>query len=65
VVASPIGCGDNLIATLEGLDVTVDATNGEVLSGVLPLAPTNESDNPSLAVLLSWEAELATTPLRH
>jgi pyruvate,orthophosphate dikinase len=60
-----VGCGDNLIATLEGLDVTVDATNGEVLSGVLPLAPTNESDNPSLAVLLSWETELATTSLGH
>jgi pyruvate,orthophosphate dikinase len=55
-----VGCGDDIIA-LEGLEVTVDATNGDVLDGVLPLAPTTESDNPSLAILLSWEQELSTT----
>ena len=55
-----VGCGANITA-LEGLEVTVDATNGDVLDGVLPLAPTTQSDNPSLAVLLSWEQELSTT----
>lgn len=53
-----VGCGVGSLAALDGLEVTVDATVGEVYEGRLPLAP-DVGDNPALAVLLGWARDLA------
>jgi pyruvate, orthophosphate dikinase len=48
-----VGCGVGALTGLAGLEVTVDATIGEVYEGHLPMAP-DVAHNPALATLLQW-----------
>lgn len=49
-----VGCGSGSVTALEGRDVTVDSTSGEVLDGILETqAPANSAD-PDLATFTRW-----------
>ena len=57
-----VGCGELVLAELEGAEVTVDGSRGEVYAGVLRTEHQNEADNPYLSQLVEWagaEAPLA------
>jgi pyruvate,orthophosphate dikinase len=46
-----VGCGPDLVSTLEGKTITVDGTQGKVFEGALPLTSWSEDDTPDLAEL--------------
>jgi pyruvate,orthophosphate dikinase len=48
-----VGCGTGTLNRLAGLEVTVDATIGEVYEGHLRMAP-DQAHNPALVTLLQW-----------
>lgn len=49
-----VGCGTNTVTELEGMVVTVDADNGTVHSGVLPIRPAVASDDADMKTLEGW-----------
>jgi pyruvate,orthophosphate dikinase len=57
-----VGCGDGVVAELEGKLITVDGAEGEVREGILELTAWSETDSPDLAEL----AEIArrVSPIR-
>jgi pyruvate, orthophosphate dikinase len=52
-----VGCGEGLLAAVEGRTITVDGTTGEVLDGILPVRVPDPSEIPALARLLAWAKE--------
>lgn len=49
-----VGCGEGTVARLDGREVTVDGSTGEIFEGVLPLAPMGEDAMPELARIGRW-----------
>jgi pyruvate,orthophosphate dikinase len=54
-----VGCGPGSLMSLVGREVTVDATNGEVLDGLLEIEVPTATDDPDLAVLWEWVCDEA------
>jgi pyruvate, orthophosphate dikinase len=54
-----VGCGGGALAELEGAEVTVDGSRGQVFAGILPTERQDETANPYLSQLLEWAAEEA------
>ncbi|MGE3849921.1 MAG: pyruvate, phosphate dikinase [Gammaproteobacteria bacterium] len=60
-----VGCGAGALAALAGQVVTVDANEGRIYAGALPVVTPDESDDPRLAKLTAWaEAASPITVLR-
>lgn len=49
-----VGCGAGSVTTLEGRNVTVDGTTGEVLDGILETHAPADSADPDLAAFTRW-----------
>lgn len=49
-----VGCGAGSLVSLDGVPVTVDATNGKVHAGTLAIQPPLTSDSPDLSTLQQW-----------
>jgi pyruvate,orthophosphate dikinase len=49
-----VGCGAGTLMDLDGREVTVDATSGEVFAGILASVASTEDDDPDLATLAGW-----------
>ena len=49
-----VGCGDGVIAALDGKRVTVDGKAGQVFDGALPVAVPSETDDPLLREIADW-----------
>ena len=49
-----VGCGVGSLMHLIGRDITVNATTGEVLDGLLPVEKPSAETDPDLAVLKEW-----------
>lgn len=49
-----VGCGKGRLKGLTGRTVTVDATNGEILDGVLEVEIPSKRTHPDLQVIASW-----------
>ncbi|MBX9608984.1 MAG: pyruvate, phosphate dikinase [Gammaproteobacteria bacterium] len=61
-----VGCGAGALAALTGQVVTVDANEGRIYAGALPVVTPDESDDPRLAKLTAWaEAASPITVLRE
>lgn len=54
-----VGCGEGALAELEGAEVTVDGSRGEVLAGALRTEHQSEDDNPYLSQLAAWATQQA------
>ena len=52
-----VGCGEGMLAAVEGRTVTVDGTAGEILDGIVPVRTPEPSEVPSLARLVAWAKE--------
>jgi pyruvate,orthophosphate dikinase len=52
--ACVVGCGVGSLANLAGKRVTVDATSGEILDGVLDVEAPSKDTDPVLQVLARW-----------
>lgn len=52
-----VGCGEGVLLALDGQDVTVDGTSGEVLAGRLPVVAPRADEDPDLARLVAWARE--------
>ncbi|ODQ98827.1 pyruvate, phosphate dikinase [Mycobacterium intermedium] len=57
-----VGCGQGVVAALEGKQITVDGYEGEVREGSLPLSAWSESDTPELRELADIARRIS--PLR-
>lgn len=53
-VACVVGCGSNTVTQLVGQTITLDADNGEIFAGNLPLISSDEEYDPDLAALHDW-----------
>ena len=51
-----VGCGEGTLAELDGAEVTVDGSRGEVFAGVLRTERQDETANPYLSQLTEWAA---------
>lgn len=49
-----VGCGEGSLANLTGRTVTVDATNGEILDGILDVETPSKLTHPDLQVIGVW-----------
>ena len=49
-----VGCGDGVIAALEGRQVTVEGKAGRVFDGALPVTVPAETDDPLLGEVMAW-----------
>jgi pyruvate,orthophosphate dikinase len=49
-----VGCGVGSLMQLIGREITVNATTGEVLDGLLPVEKPSAETDPDLAVLKGW-----------
>ena len=52
-----VGCGGGALAELEGAEVTVDGSRGEVYAGRLRTEHQSEADNPYLSQLAAWASQ--------
>jgi len=52
-----VGCGEGMLAAVEGRTVTVDGTAGEILDGIVPVRTPEPSEVPALARLVAWAKE--------
>ncbi|MFC5065191.1 pyruvate, phosphate dikinase [Actinomycetospora atypica] len=57
-----VGCGDGVVAALEGRTVTVDGTRGVVLDGDRTAGPADRDPLPWESTLLAWAADRAGVP---
>jgi pyruvate,orthophosphate dikinase len=57
-----VGCGDGVVAALEGREVTVDGGSGTVYAGHLAVVLTDETQDAALSQLSAWAA--VRSPLR-
>jgi pyruvate,orthophosphate dikinase len=51
-----VGCGEGALAELDGTEVTVDGSRGEVFAGLLRTTRQDENANPYLSQLVEWAA---------
>ncbi|MFE5700742.1 PEP-utilizing enzyme [Rhodococcus koreensis] len=58
--ACVVGCGQGSLMGLVGKKVTVDATSGEILDGVLEVEIPSKDTHPDLRVVTEWLAASAT-----
>ena len=49
-----VGCGEDVIAALDGRRVTVDGKAGHVFDGALPVTVPSEADDPLLQQVAGW-----------
>ena len=49
-----VGCGEGVIAALDGKWVTVDGKAGKVFDGALPVTMPSETDDPLLREIADW-----------
>jgi pyruvate,orthophosphate dikinase len=54
-----VGCGGGALAELDGAEVTVDGSRGEIYTGTLRTERQREADNPYLSQLATWAAQEA------
>jgi len=52
-----VGCGAGVLAGLDGREVTLDATAGELFDGALPVQQATEDGHPDLQRLAAWARE--------
>jgi len=52
-----VGCGEGMLAAVEGRTVTVDGTAGEILDGIVPVRTPEPSEVPAPARLVAWTKE--------
>jgi pyruvate,orthophosphate dikinase len=57
-----VGCGVGSLTPLTGKHVTVDATNGEILDGVLDVETPSKDTDPVLQVLARWLEDAGDDP---
>ena len=54
-----VGCGEGVIAALDGRRVTVDGKAGQVLDGALPVTVPSETGDPLLREIAGWAGAVA------
>jgi pyruvate, orthophosphate dikinase len=58
--ACVVGCGEGSLMGLVGRNVTVDATSGEIMDGILEVEIPSKDTHPDLRVVTGWLAASAT-----
>ena len=52
-----VGCGAGMVDALEGKQVTMDGSTGEIFEGILPTVHRDPDSDPYLGQLLTWAAD--------
>jgi pyruvate, orthophosphate dikinase len=62
--ACVVGCGAGSLMPLEGQEVTVDGAGGQVYYGRLPVAVSDEREDPTMRTLAEWAEEASPLTVR-